>query len=109
METFDWPVQARPSGTFTPRVRTVEFADGYAQDVGDGLFPWREEWSITVDLPPDMTTSVVEFLTSRKGYEKFNWTPPGSATVKQFVCQAFTRSPGVANQDIISATFTQRF
>lgn len=108
MDIFSWPVQTKPSGTNNFRTVSTQFGDGYSQDAGDGINNKWQNWQVTIDLPnPDMV-AVKDFLDRQQGFRKFVWTPPyGKAGY--YICKSYTETPHLDNQNIITATFEQRF
>lgn len=108
METFNWPVQTKPTGTINFRTKAIAFNDGYEQRSGDGINQKHESWAITVDNEPAVTSAVSAFLDRHGGYKKFLWTPPYGAQ-GYYVARAYQKVPHLDNQVIITATFEQTF
>lgn len=108
METFDFPVETKPTGTVNFRTRSIGFGDGYEQRVGDGLHNKVQSWNITIDSSFEETQLVIDFLDRHKGYVKFQWTPPGGIP-GYYICPSYTQVPHVASQRKIQATFREDF
>lgn len=108
METFNYPVETKPTGNVNFRTRSIGFGEGYEQRVGDGLHTKLQIWNITIDSDYATTQQVMDFLDRHRGYLRFQWTPPGGQ-LGYYICQAYSQVPHVASQRIIQATFREDF
>jgi phage-related protein len=105
---FRWCPTPDASGTFTLRALSVQFGDGYRQDVGDGINTASQSWPVQFMGRPDLVAQIRTFLLEREGFKSFHWTPPDGELLL-FVCRSFSyrrSSPRVAT---IGATFEQTF
>lgn len=60
-----------------PKLRTVQFGDGYEQRLRFGLNQNPKEWSLTFMVPTNDATAIEDFLDARADdAESFDWTPP---------------------------------
>lgn len=60
-----------------PRIKKVEFGDGYTQESPDGLNFNLYTWSLSWETLKESEKVIIEnFLVARKGYETFKWTDP---------------------------------
>lgn len=66
-----------------PRIRKVEFGDGYTQETPDGINYNLYTWSLNWDtLTQAEKTTIENFLVARKGYETFTWIDPDGVSYK---------------------------
>ena len=93
-----------------PKIRKVQFGDGYEQRISFSLHQNPKEWSLTFDLT-DADADVIEvFLDARAADSaSFDWTPPDTATSYKWVCQSWTRELYEFQRSKINATFRQVF
>lgn len=93
-----------------PRVRTVNFGDGYTQETPDGLNFKPKNFSLVWDMVfDDDKTTIVNFLEARGGYQTFNWLNPSNNTTYKVKCREWNVdyvNPGIWR---ITATFNQKF
>ena len=109
MAVFTWRPIHGGSKTVTPKVRQVEFGDGYSQRVGDGINIIRPSYSLTFRGFSETINAIDQFLQSRAGVESFTWTPESGATAAQYLCKSWA----VANESFgiksLTATFERVF
>ena len=114
MANFNTDVNINPKYGFKvtaePRVRNVQFGDGYEMSIQDGLNSDLEKFDFTFE---NVTTAdanaIVNFLRARKGVESFDWQPPTRSSASKFKCNGWTRTLVQANIETITATFRQVF
>jgi phage-related protein len=95
--------------TSQPRVRNVQFGDGYAQRLRYGLNQDPKQWDLTWQNITEANADTIEtFLEARAGAESFDWTTPDGSTGK-WICQQWTKVIPYLNRATITATFTQVF
>jgi len=96
--------------TSAPKMRMVQFGDGYEQRIRFGLNQNPKEWTLTFNVP-DADADIIEtFLDARADDgASFDWTPPGSGTSYKWVCNSWTRELFEFQQSRIDATFRQVF
>jgi phage-related protein len=93
--------------TSEPRVRRVQFGDGYTQETPDGINYKLWSWSLNWDaLTEAETTEIDTFLSARNGLETFYWTDP-LGTQYKVKCSSWTVSAIEPNIYKLSATFKQ--
>lgn len=93
-----------------PKVRTVQFGDGYQQRLNFGLNQNPKEWSLTFDVTDDDATIIETFLDARAAdAASFDWTPPDGTTSYKWVCMSWTRELYDFERSRINATFMQVF
>lgn len=108
-ETFNYPVETKPTGTTTHRVKSSQFGDGYIQKAGIGLNGKSTSWSVTVDNDQSVVIAVRAFIDKHHGYLSFLWTPPSYSTPLLFTCAGYTENPHLGNQSRLTAIFEQVF
>lgn len=93
-----------------PKIRTVQFGDGYQQRVTFGLNQDPKEWLLSFNVS-DYDADVIEaFLDARAAdATSFDWTPPASATSYKWVCPSWTRELFSVDRSRIDVTFRQVF
>lgn len=108
MSTFTHTPEFGAPKQVRPRVSAIKFGDGYEQRVAQGLNTQLEVWNLTfANRDEEEANEIDDFLIARGGVESFDWTPPGAAASKKFVCREWTRVIQKANLYSISATFEQ--
>lgn len=104
--TFTPPINpSTPAGaSYTPRVVTVQFGDGYEQRIGDGINTMPEKLSLRWDnIKAADAATIKAFFEARAGVEAFYYTIPG-LTARKYKCAAWT----VDYQDSSIATVTAK-
>lgn len=76
LETFTWSPQLGATGTEDERTRVAQFADGYAQVVGDGINSTSHSWPLSFKGRPEYVLPIREFLRRHGKAKAFLWTPP---------------------------------
>jgi len=93
-----------------PRVRQVQFGDGYSQRVSFGLNQNPKQWSLTWEVTETDSDTIETFLDARAADgASFDWTPPDSATSYKWICYQWNKNIPYYNRGTITATFTQVF
>lgn len=102
--TFDAQKSSRP------RLRTVQFGDGYQQRLSFGINQNPKEWSVTF-MVNDTNAGVIEAFLDARGVDGdfFDWTPPDSATSYKWTCPEWSKRVIGDNFNEINATFVQVF
>lgn len=93
--------------TSQPRVRNVQFGDGYSQRLRYGLNTNPKSWSLTWEVSETDADTIESFLDARAGAESFSWTPPGGENNAKWICSQWTKTIPYLNRATITATFTQ--
>jgi phage-related protein len=108
MTTFSPPQAPDASGTSGShqyRILKANFGDGYEQRAGDGINPKQSEYTLTwTRLSTTDAASIESFFDGLGGYESFDYTLPGEAATKKFVCEKFTKPYESGNLMGITAT-----
>jgi phage-related protein len=90
-----------------PKVKTVQFGDGYTQEAPDGinynLFTWNLSWDA---LTSSEKTTIENFLVAAGGYATFQWADP-EGTTQKVKCRTWSFSLIEPTLYKLSATFNQ--
>lgn len=93
-----------------PKVRNVQFGDGYQQRVTFGLNQNPKEWSLTFDVTDTEADEIEAFLDARAvDAASFDWTPPDTNTSYKWICQSWNREMHDFERSRVSVTFRQVF
>jgi phage-related protein len=96
--------------TSQPRVRQVQFGDGFSQRIRFGLNQNPKSWSLTWEISETNAETIEAFLDARANDgASFDWTPPDEATSYKWICYEWSKSIPYLNRATIQATFTQVF
>ena len=93
-----------------PKVRSVQFGDGYVQRLTFGLNQDPKQWSLTWENLSDTDTSTIEtFLEARGGSESFSWSPPDDSSTYKWICPSWSKTITTAGLNSVQATFQEVF
>jgi phage-related protein len=96
--------------TSQPKVRAVQFGDGYSQRLTVGLNQDPKVWSLTWEVSETDADTIETFLDVRAADgASFDWTPPAEATAYKWICYDWSKSIPYLNRATIQASFTQVF
>ena len=95
--------------TNQPKVRQVQFGDGYSQRLTVGLNQNPKSWSLTWEVSESNADTIETFLDARAAQESFDWTAPGEAGSSKYVCAEWSKSIPYLNRATVQATFMQVF
>lgn len=105
--TFTYTPSFTASQASEPRVRTVQYGDGYEQRLRYGLNTNPKEWQLVFANRTDSErNNILAFLDARGGAEAFNWTDPHGGT-GVYVCQQWNSEALNCNNNTITAKFRQ--
>lgn len=92
-----------------PKLKTIQFGDGYKQISNDGINNNLLIINLTFDLRTQTeTTAILHFLDARKGSESFVFTaPPPYNKSKLFTCKQWNSIYNFYNNYRINATFEE--
>lgn len=94
----------------SPKIRKVQFGDGYQQRVTFGLNQNAKKWSLTFMVNDTDADTIEAFLDARAAdADSFEWTPPGEVTAGRWVCMEWNRELIGDQFNSISTTFEQVF
>ena len=108
MAVFTWT----PSKQFTqrskPRVKRLQFGDGYSQRVPEDINILDQSWDITfVNRGLTEAGAITSFLEDKKGAEAFLWAPTGDSTAISVVCEEWDEKYTSHITRTISVKFTR--
>ncbi len=105
--TFTWTPSYPATQQRQPRVRKVQFGDGYEQRLRYGLNTDLAVWDLVFSNRTDAERNeIVLYLYNRAGVEPFNWTNP-YGIIAVFVCDNWTTEHSGCNLNTVRATFRQ--
>tara|TARA_B100000902_G_scaffold394606_1_gene451277 strand:+ start:256 stop:600 length:345 start_codon:yes stop_codon:yes gene_type:complete len=94
-----------------PKVRKVQFGDGYEQRFSLGINQNPKIWSLTFENISEADSDTIEaFLDARAAdNESFSWSPPDETSTYKWVCEKWSKVLPYGNLATIQATFRQVF
>ena len=94
-----------------PKVRRVQFGDGYEVRLTYGLNQNPKEWNVQWNNISETDADTIEtFLNARAADNaSFDWTPPDETTSYKWVCSSWTKTIDYPTLSTIEATFRQVF
>ena len=94
--------------TSSPKVRQVQFGDGYSMrtvfGLNQNLKVYNPSWKNISETDAD---TISDFLDARGGQESFDWTPPEESSSSKFICQEWSKTIPYLNRATIQATFEE--
>lgn len=106
---FIWIPSYNSNTNTTPRVKKIQFGDGYEQRIRDGI----NSILLDIDLPFDNrsdaeATAILHFLHEKEATKSFLFThSPPYNTVKRFVCRSWTHSRVFYDNNSIKVKFEE--
>jgi phage-related protein len=93
-----------------PKVRNVQFGDGFSQRLRYGLNQDAKQWDLTWQNISEADSDTIEaFLEARGGAESFDWSPPDETETYKWICQQWSKQMTSAGLNQLTATFQQVF
>lgn len=90
-----------------PRIKKVDFGDGYTQQAPDGINSQLAKWSLNWEALTVSEKNTIEgFLAARQGYQTFTWIDPSGTTYK-VKCPNWSVSEFAPKVFSIKASFNQ--
>lgn len=109
MATFSYTATYGASVEESPRVRVVNFGDGYEQRLSYGINTSPRKWNLSFKARDNTdANAIIAFFQARNAVENFDWTPPYGSAAK-WVCRQWSRSVVSNGISDISATFEEVF
>lgn len=99
-----FPLDTGVQATIAYRVRSIQFGEGFKQEVKDGLNNRDDSWAVTASGYVTALQTVLDFLDARGGAEAFLWTNPRGVQ-GLYKCKSYTTTDVHGDQMKISATF----
>jgi phage-related protein len=106
---FLWTPSYPYRQTSEPKVKTIQFSDGYSQKSPDGLSNILLSFDFSFsNRNLDEYSAIIHFLQARLGAESFVFMPPAAySTLKKFVCPTWTDTQNFFDNYTIDAKFTE--
>lgn len=76
IKTFTWSPRNGPIAEFDYRSRSVQYGDGYAQNIDDGINPETQTWPLTFTGFNEEIRPIIAFLREHRETRAFLWTNP---------------------------------
>ena len=93
-----------------PKIRTIQFGDGYEQRTTFGLNQNPKIFNLTFEVSEADADTIETFLDARAvDNASFTFTPPGEASSSKFVCEGWNKSIPYLNRARVQATFREVF
>lgn len=93
-----------------PKVRVIQFGDGYEQRVSLGINNNPKTYDLTFNVSEADSDTIEAFLDARAAdAQSFTFTPPNEADIGNFVCDQWSKSMITNGRAVITATFRQVF
>ena len=95
--------------TSQPKVRQVQFGDGYVQRLTFGLNQDPKVWNLTFEVSETDADTIETFLEARAGAESFTWSQPDESNSYKWICLNWSKTIPYLNRATIQATFQEVF
>jgi len=107
---FIWKASYGYNFNIKPAVKTIQFSEGYSQDIQDGinniLLPFEVSFQ---DRGLDEYSAILHFLHARNGVEKFYLVLPAPFNVwKKFVCSEWNATQTFYDKYTVTAKFQEK-
>ena len=107
MATFTYTPSFTATEQSQPRIRIVQYNDGYSQRLQFGLNTDPKTWRLTfLNRTDTERENILAFLEARNGAESFDWTPP-RGTAGKYICGEWNLDMLNCNNNTITATFVE--
>jgi len=95
----------------TPKIRRIQFGDGYEQRIRFGLNQNPKVWSLSWTNITETEADTIEAFLDERASDgaSFDWVPLGETTSYRWVCEQWTKTIPYNNRATISANFRQVF
>jgi phage-related protein len=110
MAIFDWAESDSSGVDYKPRIKSLQYGDGYEQRSADGMNPIAQRWQLKFDdVDNSIANDIIGFLVARGGWQAFDWTPKWATSAIRVVCKEWSRNIARGDLSNITCTFDQRF
>lgn len=75
-ETFTWPVKIGADGETEFNKKTIQYDNGYEQNISVGRNNQREKWNVSITDKESVIEEIKAFIKRHAGVKSFYWTPP---------------------------------
>lgn len=91
-----------------PKIRTIQFGDGYSQSLPDGINNILPVMNLEFECDLAEATAILHFLENCAGTESFVWLPPPPrGTLSRWICKRWSDAQPFYNNYKIQAEFTR--
>lgn len=106
---FIWKPGFNYGNDNNPRVKTIQFGDGFSQRIPDGINNLLLNFNFSFDTRDlHEATAILHFLATRNGTESFCMIPPAPyGNLLRFICSKWTPTQNFYNNYTIQANFVQ--
>lgn len=106
---FLWKPSYQSTIEHEPKVRTIQFDDGYQQRMAQNIHNDMLGYQLSFEnRNTDEITAISHFFNIHKGSTSFVWiVPPPYSIPKLFICTKWTVNHGFHDNITVSATFTE--
>jgi phage-related protein len=107
---FIWKPSYNVSVNHTPRIKSIQFGDGYEQRIQDGINNQLLNLEMSFDLRTRQESSaILHFFYARNGVESFLYTPNAPyGTQKKFICKEWAHSELFLDNHSVRVKFEER-
>lgn len=93
-----------------PKVRKVQFGDGFETRLTFGLHQNPKTYNLTFNVSESESDTIEAFLDARAADNaNFTYTPPGESSASKFVCENWSKSIPFQDRATIQVTFREVF
>ncbi|MBD1554716.1 phage tail protein [Pseudomonas typographi] len=107
-DTFTWRPDKAAPGTFTQRIRSAQFGNGYTQRAADGINNETQSWDLTFTGEKARIAEIMTFIRTQQGYKAFIWSTPFDGPL-YFTCSSFKPTDQGGGVWQMTATFEQTY
>ncbi len=106
---FGWKHSYKANNKNTPRIKVINFGDGYTVRQSDGINSLLLNYNLTFENRSlAEVTAILHFLATRNSVESFIWIPPAPRnSIARFVCQEWSDVQEFYGNYSITANFVQ--
>jgi phage-related protein len=99
------------SKTSKPKIRRVQFGDGYSKQISWSMNQNPKIWNLSFENITETESDTIEtFLDARADdADSFTWTPPNEASSGKYLCLDWSKQINFAGYATINATFEEVF
>lgn len=106
MELFEYSPRPGVQPSVKPRIKVVNFGDGYQQRQRDGLNTLLRKYQLVFRGTPEVARDIERFFERHAGVEAFHWIPYDIQEKRIFVCKEWTSTLFSTHTDI-NCTFEE--
>jgi phage-related protein len=110
-DSFIWVPSYSTGLTWRPALKSLQFGEGYDQDLPDGIQNVKLMYDVVfVKIDDDELAEIVAFIKARGGNIPFFWTPPPPHDdLLKFKCKEYRLSYDESNHTTLTLPFIQTF